>query len=99
MAKIEELAPIIAKWEGGYVNDKIDKGGVTNMGITIATWQQVGYDKNHDGHIDTADIKLLNKDDFKFVLKKYWNTWNADKIINRLRLFAIRLVAELHSVV
>ena len=83
MAKLELLSPKIAKWEGGYVNDPTDKGGVTNMGVTISTWQQVGYDKNHDGHIDSSDIKLLNKDDFKFVLKKYWNIWQADKINNQ----------------
>ena len=27
MANIEKLAPIIFKWEGGFVNDKTDKGG------------------------------------------------------------------------
>ena len=83
MAKIEVLAPIIAKWEGGFVNDATDKGGATNMGVTIATWKQVGYDKNHDGHIDVTDIKMLDKDDFKFVLKRYWNTWKADEIVNQ----------------
>jgi lysozyme family protein len=80
MAKIEKLAPIIAKWEGGYVNDKLDKGGATNMGITIGTWRQVGYDKDQDGDIDEQDIKALSKDDFKFVLKKYWDRWRADEI-------------------
>lgn len=80
MAKIESLAPIIAKWEGRFVNDKADKGGATNMGITIATWKQVGYDKDNDGDIDTQDIKLLSKDDFKFVLKQYWDRWKADLI-------------------
>ena len=83
MAKIEDLSPIIAKWEGKFVNDPTDNGGATNMGVTIGTWKQVGYDKNHDGHIDEADIKLLNKDDFKFVLRKYWNIWQADKINNQ----------------
>lgn len=83
MAQIENLVPKIAKWEGGYVNDPTDKGGATNMGITIGTWKQVGYDKDSDGDIDIADIKLLTKDDFKAVLKQYWNRWQADKIINQ----------------
>lgn len=83
MASIELLAPKILKWEGGYVNDPDDKGGATNMGITIATWKRVGYDKDGDHFIDAKDIKLLSKDDFIKVLRLYWDRWRADEIINQ----------------
>jgi len=83
MAQISKLAPIIAKWEGKFVNDPTDKGGATNMGVTIATWRAVGYDKDKDGDIDVQDIKLLNTHDFETVLKIYWDRWHADKIINQ----------------
>jgi len=82
-ANIEELAPAVAAWEGGFVNDPLDKGKATNMGVTLGTWQMVGYDKNGDGKIDEKDIKLLSKEDFKFVLQKYWNKWKADDIVNQ----------------
>jgi lysozyme family protein len=83
ISDIEKLAPIVSKWEGAYVNDPIDKGGATNMGITLNTWKLVGYDKNNDNKIDKEDIKLLEKKDFTAVLKKYWNKWRADEILNQ----------------
>lgn len=83
MADINKLAPLILKWEGGYVNDPLDRGGATNMGVTVSTWQQVGYDKDSDGDIDAVDVKLLDKKDFTAVLRKYWDRWQADKIQNQ----------------
>ncbi|MEI6901359.1 MAG: glycosyl hydrolase 108 family protein, partial [Bacteroidota bacterium] len=83
MAKIELFAPEILQYEGGFVNDPLDKGGATNMGVTIATWQKVGYDKDGDGDIDIDDIRLLSKEDAIIVLKlNYWNRWKADQILN-----------------
>lgn len=83
MAKIELLTPLILKWEGGFVNDPIDRGGATNMGVTLSTWRSQGYDKNKDGVIDAKDIKLLEKADFQSVLRTYWNRWRADEIQNQ----------------
>lgn len=84
MAKVELLAPIVFKWEGGFVNDPVDAGGATNMGVTIGTWRQVGYDKDGDGDIDVDDIRLLTREDATIVLKKYyWDRWKADQILNQ----------------
>ncbi len=82
MANVYKLAPWILKWEGGFVNDPADLGGATNMGVTISTWKQVGYDKDGDGDIDVNDLHLLTRDDVvNRVLKPhYWDRWKADEI-------------------
>ena len=53
MANVNQLAPFILKWEGGFVNDPADLGGATNMGVTIGTWKSCGYDKDGDGAFTT----------------------------------------------
>lgn len=85
MANVKLLLPFILSWEGGFVNDPLDKGGATNKGVTIATWKRCGYDKDGDGDIDVNDLKLLTETDVLYrVLKPYyWDRWQADRIISQ----------------
>ena len=76
MANIEKFIPILLRLEGGFVNDPLDHGGATNMGITLTAWRSMGYDCDADGDIDADDLKLLNKDDFRIILKNhFWDCW------------------------
>ncbi len=85
MANVNEFAPFILKWEGGFVDDPVDLGGATNMGVTIGAWKSCGYDKDGDGDIDVDDLHLLTREDVvSRVLKPhYWDRWKADLIKNQ----------------
>lgn len=82
MADAKKLIPFILKWEGGFCNVKDDRGGATNMGVTLKTWKACGYDKDHDGDIDVQDLKLITKDDvYSRVFKPMcWDKFKADNI-------------------
>ena len=81
MADVNNLAPFILKWEGGFVNHPNDPGGATNMGVTLKTWKSQGYDKDGDGDIDVVDLKKITKQDaIKMLKNNYWSRWFADQI-------------------
>lgn len=84
MAKAEILFQIIRKWEGGWSDHEADRGGKTNMGITLTTWRSCGYDKDGDGDIDADDLRLITPDDIFQVFKQhYWDRYQADYIHNQ----------------
>ncbi len=84
MADVKLYFPKVLKYEGGFVNDPTDRGGATNMGVTLSAYKSVGYDHDGDGDIDANDIKLLTKDDAMMVMKVgYWDRWRADSIKNQ----------------
>jgi lysozyme family protein len=82
MADLDTFFPFILKWEGGFVDNPADAGGATNMGVTLGTWRQVGYDKDGDGLIDVTDLKRLTADDVlnRILRPHYWVRWRADEI-------------------
>ncbi len=86
MANIDKLIPHIIKWEGGakYTNDPLDRGGATKYGITLNTLISNHYDINHDGKVNVDDVKALQLENFKKILKsQYWDKWKADMIVNQ----------------
>ncbi|MFC7703493.1 holin-associated N-acetylmuramidase [Plastorhodobacter daqingensis] len=62
MTDVRRLAADIVAREGGFVNDPDDPGGATNWGVTIHTMRRLGLDLNRDGKVDTADVRLLSRD-------------------------------------
>ena len=76
MANHKILEPFILKWEGGFVYDKDDLGGATNMGVTLATYRSVFGSKK-----TAKDLKRMTRVQWGIIFKKYyWDKWKADDI-------------------
>ena len=63
--------------EGGYVDDPADPGGATNMGITLATYQQWSDEPNL-GFLQVKDMTL--KTARAIYRSLYWNPLRADAL-------------------
>lgn len=82
MADISQYIPFLRRWEGGFVNHAADRGGPTNQGVTLRTWQQVGVDKDGNGIINTDDLLRMSTHDLveRVLRPHFWNRWQADRI-------------------
>jgi len=66
----------IIKSEGGYVNDPADRGGETNLGVTIGAW---GAYLNRA--IQPGEMKALTVDTVKpFYKQMYWDKVKGDDL-------------------
>ena len=79
MADYKKLIPIIKRWEGGYVNHPLDKGGCTNSGVTISAYRYAfGKSKTCE------DLKNMKEEEWEYIFKtNYWDRWKADEINNQ----------------
>ena len=80
MSNINKTIAFIQKWEGGFVDNPIDKGGPTNKGITLSTFTRYCLDKNRPLP-KVEDLKNISDRDWKAIfLHNYWNKWQGNLI-------------------
>lgn len=72
---VEEMIEIVLKHEGGLVNHPADPGGLTNRGITLATYQRYYPDKTAE------DLKKMPKEKaVEFYRKHFYEKYSVDKL-------------------
>lgn len=78
MADAQKLIPFILKWEGGFANHPLDKGGPTNKGITFNTFRAF-----YPGAM-VEDLKEMTEEQwFNIFVSGYWDLWRADELKNQ----------------
>lgn len=79
MANHKILMPFILSKEGGYSNNKNDRGGATMKGVTLTTFRSVyGSTKT------VADLKAITDTQWEYIFKsQYWDRCKADGIKNQ----------------
>lgn len=82
MAEPKYLYPHIFKWEGGIVNDSIDKGGLTNKGVTFSTFKALAVPVLNIQPTSENFAKLTVQQTQK-IIDWYWNKVKASKIVNQ----------------
>ena len=83
MAQADILIPFVLSWEGGYVNNPDDKGGPTNMGVTLSTYSRYCRYKAYP-RPTIERLQNLPMDTWHEIFKIfYWNVCRADEIENQ----------------
>lgn len=80
MASFEKFAPVLWDLEGGYVDDPDDRGGATNRGITLKTYE--GWCRRHGYPRPTVQrLKDLDAGTWKRITKElFWDKVGGDDI-------------------
>lgn len=74
IGNFDKALALVLKSEGGYVWDKRDPGGETNLGVTKAAWSNYLKRPIEDGEM----AKLTVADVTPFYKAMYWNVCNCD---------------------
>jgi lysozyme family protein len=81
MSNFKNAILFVLRNEGGYSDDKADKGGATNLGISTRFLKLTKEDIDGDGHITEKDVLALTKERAVGLYKKYfWSHYKLDNI-------------------
>lgn len=81
----DKALKFVLKWEGGYVNNKFDKGGATNKGITQYTYNN--WLKNQG--LQSRDVKFITDYEVREIyFKNYWLKAGCDNMSPKFAVLA-----------
>lgn len=83
MKNFDASLALVLRFEGGYVDNKFDPGGATNMGITLATLAQ-----HRGGAVSKIDVQNLARSEAAEIYRQnYWAAIHADQLPSGVDMF------------
>lgn len=81
-SKFQKCFEIVLAREGGFSNHPDDKGGPTNLGITLRVLKEWrNKDKDEDIDVTIDDVRNLNRDEAREIYRtRYWNLLQCDEL-------------------
>lgn len=80
MSEFKKFLPLLLKCEGGYVNNPNDKGGCTNKGITLKTFNKY-YGVPYHRELCCGDLRQIKDEQVEHIYKDgYWDKCKANYI-------------------
>lgn len=92
MNRFEKCLGFVLSREGGLVNDKVDRGGTTNRGITQTTYDHWRVRSGKS----TRSVAMIEDYEVESIYRDYWVSVCAEELPDPLDLFAFDAAVQ-HS--
>lgn len=80
MAEFGKWLSFLQDWEGGYSNNKYDRGGETKYGVTLATYTALAPTLLNEKNASPENFRKLSPSDAARIILYYWNKVSGDRI-------------------
>lgn len=83
MAEFSKWLIFLQQWEGGFSDNKSDRGGQTKYGVTLATYTALAPTVLHEENPTAEKHKNLSPENAAKIILHYWKKVSGDRITDQ----------------